>query len=343
MLYDMDVGYPRHPCLRHVSVFPTKGPMPLASSTDLILAGIHDIVHALHNPSPGSLLAPLSDSLFDALTQLTSILTSVAAPTTNPSPTRGVIPTTPAIPDEPLRVPQPPTVPMPLALVPDDTKTVTFGPLPVPPVRDTFTNSTGAIGTRRRRARRLHAPAKSLQDSRTVHPNKRKAVPNVVPLPPPRHLHGTRSQGPPRLQHVAALALANILADAHKTRDTTMPHHFALHGNAFNPDTGQIAEYRELSKCSDGVLWQASNADEIGRLAQGYGTIKGTNTMFFIRVSDIPRGRKATYLRVVSAFRPEKENPRRVRWTCGGDKVDNPFDVSTVQSPPPHTQRPCLC
>jgi hypothetical protein len=29
--------------------------------------------------------------------------------------------------------------------------------------------------------------------------------------------------------------------------------HFALHGNAFNPDTGQLAEYSELSKCSEGV------------------------------------------------------------------------------------------
>ena len=43
----------------------------------------------------------------------------------------------------------------------------------------------------------------------------------------------------------------------------------------------------------------------------------------------MPKDRKATYLRIVSAFRPEKDNPRRVRWTCGGDKVDYPGDVST--------------
>jgi len=102
-----------------------------------------------------------------------------------------------------------------------------------------------------------------------------------------------------------------------------------LHGNAFNPDTGTIAEYRELSQCSEGDLWQASNAEEIGRLAQGFGDVKGTNTMFFIPVTAIPQGRKATYLRVVAAFRPEKANPRRVRWTVGGDKVDYPYDVST--------------
>jgi hypothetical protein len=105
--------------------------------------------------------------------------------------------------------------------------------------------------------------------------------------------------------------------------------HYAFHGNAFNPDTGKLAEYRELSQCSEGPLWQGSNAEEIGRLAQGYGTVKGTNTMFLIPISAIPKDRKATYLRVVSAMRPEKANPRRVRWTAGGDKIDYPFDVST--------------
>jgi len=29
----------------------------------------------------------------------------------------------------------------------------------------------------------------------------------------------------------------------------------ALHGNAFNPDMGELAEYKELSNSSDGLLW----------------------------------------------------------------------------------------
>jgi hypothetical protein len=105
--------------------------------------------------------------------------------------------------------------------------------------------------------------------------------------------------------------------------------HFALHGHAFNPDTGKIAEYRELSQCSEGCIWQGSNCEEIGRLAQGFGDVKGTNTIIFIPVSSVPKGRKVTYLRVVSAMRPEKDKPYRVRWTVGGDKIDYPFDVST--------------
>jgi hypothetical protein len=107
--------------------------------------------------------------------------------------------------------------------------------------------------------------------------------------------------------------------------------HHALHGNAFNPDTGQIAEYTELSNCSEGHLWRASCADEIGRLCQGHGADMptGTGTMVFIPVSKVPKGTKATYLRIVSAFRPEKANPRRVRFTVGGDRVFYDGDVST--------------
>lgn len=51
--------------------------------------------------------------------------------------------------------------------------------------------------------------------------------------------------------------------------------------------------------------------------------------MHFIRFDQIPTGRKATYLRLVVADRPMKANPRRVRFTVGGDKVNYPGNVST--------------
>ena len=56
---------------------------------------------------------------------------------------------------------------------------------------------------------------------------------------------------------------------------------------------------------------------------------KGTNTIHFIKIDAIPKDRTVTYLRLVVADRPTKENPRRVRFTVGGDKLDCPFDVST--------------
>jgi hypothetical protein len=79
-----------------------------------------------------------------------------------------------------------------------------------------------------------------------------------------------------------------------------------MHGTAVNPDTGGIAEYKELSTCSNGTLWQASNADEIDCLFQGLGPGSymptGTNTLFFFDKKDIPKKKKPTYVRVVQLW-----------------------------------------
>ena len=329
--------------------FPTKTTMPLASSNDLILAGIQDILHALRHPSPGSPLAPLTDSHHEALVQLTSILTSVANNKSDTPPSlTAASPTelTPALPGTPLRVdlvPAPTALPAPVRVPPADahlrvqvepapsSKVVTFAPVPAP-TGVTFANSTGASGKRRRRNLRLRKHAVVSPPSKTVHPRKLTPFASVPYRRVAAHPHDTRSK---HLRHVAACARALLFDDARAPQSpfskSTAPimQHCALHGHAINPDTGNIADYRELSQCSDGPIWHASNADEIGRLAQGYGTVKGTNTIVFIHPSAIPAGRKATYLRVVSALRPEKANPYRIRWTAGGDKVDYPFDVST--------------
>jgi hypothetical protein len=51
--------------------------------------------------------------------------------------------------------------------------------------------------------------------------------------------------------------------------------------------------------------------------------------MFFIPYTSIPRDKQPSYLCVVSAFRPEKANARRIRWTVGGDRIYYAADVST--------------
>jgi hypothetical protein len=100
------------------------------------------------------------------------------------------------------------------------------------------------------------------------------------------------------------------------------------------PTRAKSPNTARLSRCSEGALWQASNAEEIGRLTQGFGpdhAITGTNTIFFIPRSALPKGHRATYIRVVSALRPGKSNPRRVHWTVGGDRGDYP-GVVTIQT-----------
>jgi hypothetical protein len=98
---------------------------------------------------------------------------------------------------------------------------------------------------------------------------------------------------------------------------------------AIHPDTGNPAEYPVLVTSSEGDLWKEACSEEIGRLAQGYKKTDGTNTIHFISLSDIPAGRKATYLRNVVADRPQKAQTHRVRWTVGGDRIQYPGDVST--------------
>jgi hypothetical protein len=51
--------------------------MSLASSTDLVMAGIQDIIQALQNPTTNSPLAPCTDSHVQALQDLTSFLTGI--------------------------------------------------------------------------------------------------------------------------------------------------------------------------------------------------------------------------------------------------------------------------
>ncbi len=109
--------------------------------------------------------------------------------------------------------------------------------------------------------------------------------------------------------------------------------HWACHGTALNPDTGNLAEYRELSNCSDKEHWHYSNTKEIGRMFQGLGPDSymptGTNTLWFIDRKKIPKHKKPTYVRVVCADRPEKSNTRRVRWTAGGDRIVYPGNKTT--------------
>jgi hypothetical protein len=106
-------------------------------------------------------------------------------------------------------------------------------------------------------------------------------------------------------------------------------HQHAL--KAINPDTGLPAEYKELRNSSDGAHWIDSCSNEFGRLAQGRQPtmLTGTDTIFFIHKHDIPKGKTATYLRIVCDDRPQKTETRRVRHTVGGNKIDHPFPVST--------------
>jgi hypothetical protein len=76
-------------------------------------------------------------------------------------------------------------------------------------------------------------------------------------------------------------------------------------------------------------LWTRGFGNECGRLFQGIRNIPGTYTCFVTTLKNIPDNRKITYGKIVSDYRPHKQEKERVRLTVGCDKLDYSGDVPT--------------
>jgi hypothetical protein len=79
------------------------------------------------------------------------------------------------------------------------------------------------------------------------------------------------------------------------------------------PETGKSLKHQELiTKLRYKIKWMRSTANEINRLYN-------TNTVRFIRRSNIPKGRKVTYGSFVVTIKDHKEEKERTILTIGGD------------------------
>eukprot|EP00804_Cyclotella_cryptica_P014612 CCRYP_012661-RA/>CCRYP_012661-RA protein AED:0.22 eAED:0.22 QI:0/0/0/1/0/0.33/3/0/717 len=89
-----------------------------------------------------------------------------------------------------------------------------------------------------------------------------------------------------------------------------------------------ITKYEKLA--NDPLMqevWTKAMCKELGRLAQGWDGSTGTDTIFFMSHEDIkkiPRDRTVTYARIVVDYRPQKDDPNRVRITVGGNLINYP-------------------
>ena len=75
-----------------------------------------------------------------------------------------------------------------------------------------------------------------------------------------------------------------------------------------------------------------SDVHRIGAACPSYKDTKGTNTIKFLtpdEIHHIPNNRTVTYARIVVDYRPQKEDPNRVRITVGGNLIDYPYELST--------------
>jgi hypothetical protein len=54
-------------------------------------------------------------------------------------------------------------------------------------------------------------------------------------------------------------------------------------------------------------LWKRGFGNEVGRLFQGIRDIPGTDTCFFIKLTNIPKDRQITYGKIVCDYKPHKK------------------------------------
>ena len=125
---------------------------------------------------------------------------------------------------------------------------------------------------------------------RTIHPPPVPAVPIVKPPRVPL-------VSPPRVP----TSNAQILHFAQ-----SIQHDPSVAGKMFNPTTGRAETIDSLIRGPDKDIWITSLANEWGRCAQGIAKnrplshqVTGNRTIFFIRPSQVPAGRKVTYANFV--------------------------------------------
>jgi hypothetical protein len=97
-----------------------------------------------------------------------------------------------------------------------------------------------------------------------------------------------------------------------------------------HPVTGKEMEYSALMKDPRlQPLWTRGFGNECRRLFQGIQDIPGTDTRFFIKLTNVPKDRKITYGKIVCDYKPHKKEKERVRLTVGSDRLDYSGDVAT--------------
>jgi hypothetical protein len=145
-----------------------------------------------------------------------------------------------------------------------------------------------------------------------------KYTPNV-PLPPRVVTPRTLRQSPPRVPTSSHRPTPSNLSQedfcgmdsAHMAISLGHNHwSHQHHANAvIHPVTGKEMKYSALMKDPRlQPLWMRGFGNECGRLFQGNRDIPGTDTCFFIKLTNIPKERKITYGKIVCDYKPRKKD-----------------------------------
>jgi hypothetical protein len=185
----------------------------------------------------------------------------------------------------------------------------------------------------------LNSPIPLSRQTRGQTTNHTQDITNS-PLPPrvvtPRTLRPSPPRVPTRSQR---LSPRNLFQDDFCGMDTAHmaialgENHWSrqhLANSVIHLVTGKEMEYTALMKDPQlQSLWTRGFGNECGRLFQGIQDIAGTDTCFFIKLTNIPKDRKITYGKIVCDYKPHKKEKDRVRLTVGGDRLDYSGDVAT--------------
>jgi hypothetical protein len=270
--------------------FPHNFQMPQLSSTDRLIMAANDMSNALKKPHPEVPFSHIGDDTITALTTLAEIFKNKF---------------------QKAQIPGLPTAPAKVAerTFPAESSNPILAS-PMPPQRQT-------------RSHKIHA-----QDI-TSPPLLPRVVTPMTSRPAPLRV-------PRRSQNVSPRNLSQYdfcgMDTAHMAIAFGNHHWSQQHqSNAFvHPITGKEMEYMALMKYPRlQPLWKRGFGNEVGRLFQGIRDIPGTDTCFFINLTNTPKDRKITYGKIVCDYKPHKKEKEQVRLTVGGDRLDYSGDVAT--------------
>eukprot|EP00804_Cyclotella_cryptica_P019220 CCRYP_006117-RA/>CCRYP_006117-RA protein AED:0.10 eAED:0.09 QI:0/0/0/1/0/0/4/0/1232 len=163
-----------------------------------------------------------------------------------------------------------------------------------------------------------------------------------LPLQPPRVSPQQTKTPLPRVSATPSSPAYNTRSRAHTiTQETILhllhnpehrSHHDAQQPGSFHVRPSQPYSTPTLENSSilhhmEKCIWQRTRSPR----PRYPGTVKGTNTIVFIAHNEIPpqRRKDVTYGRIVANYRPEKEDPYRIRLTVGGNRITYPGDCGT--------------
>jgi len=291
--------------------------MPKLASANAATAAACNLIYALQNPHPAVPIAPLADDHQKGLQNLAEIFQQVA---THPEPAPSVRfaddqPNLPTTAGSPRVLPSGTAFTYAGAtrnrgqvrqeLARQNKQPTVFPPKPV------LTNNRFAPLVDDPPA----AVPKPVQPPSCPVNAPARHRPKVTATPAPKASPPTRRPGPHRHNTRTKQRYCNQQRASHVFAEpgtTVFPEPMA--NSVIDPNRGVSLEYRHLIKGPDAKRWQQANMIEINRLTDGR-LIKGstgTKTINFIARSKLPKHKKATYLRVVSNYRPSKADPYQV-------------------------------